>query len=227
MQAKYEQQQEAINLRVNERLSLKEIAKQLGVAKSSVSLWVRNAPLTHNEIAAKYKHYPVLRETCVGCGNQFEKKNPFQAYCTKKCQRVAKHQRRNPEREVTCLRCGLGFQTRRTRKRYCSPKCQRVEKGKRQRLLSKAQSVVNWRQRLKLRAVEYKGGKCEVCGYSRCIRGLKFHHLDPSQKDFGISSKGEGRSWERVKAELDKCILVCGNCHDEIHEGLVVQLRVP
>lgn len=70
-------------------------------------------------------------------------------------------------------------------------------------------------------AVEYKGGKCSVCGYDRCADALEFHHLDPSQKDFGISSKGYTRSWDKVKEELDKCILVCSNCHREIHSGLI------
>jgi hypothetical protein len=58
-----------------------------------------------------------------------------------------------------------------------------------------------------------------VCGYSRCIRALKFHHIDPTQKDFTISRVT--KSWDKVKSELDKCILVCGNHHDEIHEGLI------
>jgi hypothetical protein len=79
--------------------------------------------------------------------------------------------------------------------------------------------VVAWRQRAKKRAVEYKGGKCQACGYCRCIRALKFHHLDPDKKDFAISSVS--RSWEVIRKELDKCILVCGNCHDEIHDGLI------
>jgi len=71
----------------------------------------------------------------------------------------------------------------------------------------------------KKRAIEYKGGKCEVCGYSRCHRALKFHHLNPAEKEFSISSSF--RYWDAIKAELDKCILVCGNCHDEIHAGVI------
>ena len=66
-------------------------------------------------------------------------------------------------------------------------------------------------------AIEYKGGKCENCGYNRCIEALEFHHLDPEQKDFQFSGNGHCKSWTRVKAELDKCILVCSNCHREIH----------
>ena len=73
-------------------------------------------------------------------------------------------------------------------------------------------------------AVEYKGGRCQVCGYDRCIEALEFHHLDPTQKDFGISHKGYTRSWEKVKEEVDKCILLCANCHREFHAG---KLQLP
>ena len=69
-------------------------------------------------------------------------------------------------------------------------------------------------------AITYKGGKCQCCGYNRCLGALEFHHIDPSSKDFGISSKGYTRSWDKVKSELDKCVLVCANCHREIHEGI-------
>lgn len=71
------------------------------------------------------------------------------------------------------------------------------------------------RRKLKLRAVEYKGGKCLLCGYSKCPAALTFHHLDDAEKSFNITSKV--LSWERIKVEIDKCILVCANCHAEIH----------
>ena len=73
------------------------------------------------------------------------------------------------------------------------------------------------RYHLKEKAVEYKGGKCEICGYNKCIEALDFHHLDPTQKEFGICKDGCTRSWKRVQEELDKCICVCANCHREIH----------
>ena len=66
-------------------------------------------------------------------------------------------------------------------------------------------------------AIEYKGGVCERCGYNRCIEALEFHHTDSKGKDFSISEKGYTRSWTMVKKELDKCILLCANCHREIH----------
>lgn len=82
-------------------------------------------------------------------------------------------------------------------------------------------AVVKRRKKLKDMAIEYGGGKCQVCGYDRCKRALSFHHKEPSQKDFGLSSRGLTRSWEKTKTEIDKCILVCANCHMEIHEGMV------
>ena len=71
------------------------------------------------------------------------------------------------------------------------------------------------RQRLKAKLVEYKGGKCEICGYSKCIDALDFHHLNPEEKQFNLSSAKV--SFEKAKKEVDKCILVCANCHREIH----------
>lgn len=73
------------------------------------------------------------------------------------------------------------------------------------------------RDKLKEKAVEYKGGKCEKCGYNKYAGALEFHHLNPNEKDFGIGSKGYTRSWKSVKTELDKCIILCANCHREIH----------
>lgn len=81
------------------------------------------------------------------------------------------------------------------------------------------------RRRLKELAVEYKGGKCELCGYNRCIKALEFHHTDPSEKDFAISQDGHTKSWEKIRTELDKCIIVCANCHREIHDTLGHELH--
>lgn len=78
------------------------------------------------------------------------------------------------------------------------------------------------RDTLKIMAVDYLGGKCigEDCGYNKYVGALEFHHKDPSGKDFGISSNGYTRSWEKVRLELDKCVLLCAVCHREIHAGV-------
>ena len=84
---------------------------------------------------------------------------------------------------------------------------------------SKKEIKKSYYRKTKEKLIEYKGGKCQICGYNKCTSALEFHHLDPSQKGFTIS--GGTKSFENLKPEVDKCILVCANCHREIHRGLV------
>jgi 5-methylcytosine-specific restriction endonuclease McrA len=79
--------------------------------------------------------------------------------------------------------------------------------------------VTNYRQRMKYRGIEYKGGECLICGYKKCKRSLTFHHVDPNFKTHGII--GTSKSWDKIKKELDKCVLLCSNCHGEVHDGLI------
>lgn len=76
-----------------------------------------------------------------------------------------------------------------------------------------------YRKRIKQESINYKGGKCQICGYNKCNSALDFHHLNPKEKDYQIS--GGTKSFDSLKSELDKCVLVCKNCHSEIHEGLI------
>lgn len=73
--------------------------------------------------------------------------------------------------------------------------------------------------KVKIRAVEYKGGKCVLCEYSKFMGALEFHHIKPGEKNFAIG-KSYCLSWEKLRAELDKCVLICSRCHNEIHGGL-------
>ena len=81
-------------------------------------------------------------------------------------------------------------------------------------------AVAKRRKKVREMAVEHKGKKCILCGYSKCIQALEFHHIGKAGKDFGISDKGYTRSWEKVREEIGKCILVCANCHRELHAGV-------
>ena len=81
-------------------------------------------------------------------------------------------------------------------------------------------AVAKRRRKIKEFAVSYKGGRCEVCGYNKSVLALDLHHRDPETKDFGIAAKGYTRSWDAVKKEADKCVLVCANCHREIEAGI-------
>ena len=78
-----------------------------------------------------------------------------------------------------------------------------------------AYTIARFRENKRL-AVKYKGGRCVVCGYDKCLGSLHFHHREPSKKDPNWHNM---KSWkfERIKKELDKCDLICANCHGEIH----------
>lgn len=65
------------------------------------------------------------------------------------------------------------------------------------------------------------GGRCSKCGYSKCLAALQFHHTEPNNKNFGITealraSKSK-YSREEIEKESEKCILLCANCHLELH----------
>lgn len=74
------------------------------------------------------------------------------------------------------------------------------------------------RKGLRERAVAHLGGKCAICGYNKSLNAFDFHHVDPLEKDFTISDRMT--SWEAIEPELKKVVLLCANCHREVHEGL-------
>ena len=87
-------------------------------------------------------------------------------------------------------------------------------------------AVAKRRRKIKTMAIEYKGGKCQICGYEKYQGALDLHHLNAEEKRFGIGDKGYTRSWAKVREELDKCILVCANCHREVEAGITQLPRV-
>lgn len=82
------------------------------------------------------------------------------------------------------------------------------------------QNVKNYRTRLKERIIYVMGDKCALCGYDKCQSALELHHLNLEEKDFTIGSN-TNRAWLTVRDEIKKCILVCANCHREIHSDLI------
>lgn len=65
----------------------------------------------------------------------------------------------------------------------------------------------------KLKAIEYKGGSCHDCGGTFHEKVYDFHHVDPTDKEGSLTSMLREASWEVIQAELDKCVLLCANCH--------------
>ena len=121
--------------------------------------------------------------------------------------------------EKICEICGKSFviQDKGWTRKYCYD-CSPSITGD----CTNANNITIKRRAIKEMLIAYKGGKCERCGYNKCNRALEFHHLDPSQKDFGIS-KHINRNINDLKVEVDKCILLCSNCHAEVHQELYEQ----
>lgn len=109
--------------------------------------------------------------------------------------------------DLTCTECGRKWRAKRSNRRCTC--CRGNER----------------REKHRIKAVECKGGKCRLCGYNRCKRSMDFHHVDPATKSFEIGPNWQ-RSWKVLEVELDKCVLVCANCHGEIHAGLIDLARM-
>jgi len=117
--------------------------------------------------------------------------------------------RRNLQNRKFCLVCSA-FGEHNTRD-ITKPRFKRVKRT------TGAAAVAKYRKRLKQRLISYKGGKCEICGYDKDVpRVYHFHHLNAEEKSFGISAN-LSLSFDKLKAETDKCQLLCCRCHYELH----------
>jgi hypothetical protein len=113
-----------------------------------------------------------------------------------------------PEYRVRCKECHNALQRKRSKNRWATIVKKKVE---RQRIV-------------KQKCVDYLGGKCVRCGYNKSIRALTFHHRDRKEKERCISLMIVNNSFEKIQKELDKCDLVCFNCHMEIEEEIQSKL---
>lgn len=118
-----------------------------------------------------------------------------------------------------------GLKTQLTHQQFRCKHCEvsepRLFKKGRGRVCRECEKIVNvirFRD-IKRTFVDYKGGRCEICGYSKCLGSLSFHHKNPEEKD---SNWSVVKNWplKRAKMELDKCSLLCNNCHGEVHYTL-------
>ena len=112
-------------------------------------------------------------------------------------------------KESNCVVCGQPLHGRQTK--FCSPACknkdlQSYEAQKRRGLARK------------LELIQAGGGRCSICGYDNNLAALVFHHTDSAKKDFKLDMRSlSNRKFEPVLSEISKCILVCANCHAELH----------
>lgn len=117
------------------------------------------------------------------------------------------------EYKKECLICKKVFTTNFNNRIYCyecSPKQEEGDINKYQKTKKRA---------IKHQLVIYKGGKCEKCGYDKCEGALQFHHTNPKKKDFALGDINISKDFqiEELYKEIDKCQLLCANCHAEEH----------
>ena len=86
-----------------------------------------------------------------------------------------------------------------------------------------SEAVKRWRKNTKARMVDSMGGCCQICGYNKTHNALEFHHIDPNEKEMGFGeTRANNVKWALLIEELKKCIMLCSNCHKEVHEGITV-----
>ena len=76
------------------------------------------------------------------------------------------------------------------------------------------------RFRAKAAAIKHLGGVCVKCGWQGNQAALQFHHTNPNEKNFTLGNVGN-KSWDALKMELKKCVLLCANCHAIEHSTKV------
>ena len=148
---------------------------------------------------------------CQQCGKEFEASRKDAKYCSGACGKKASRERISKgisSKNKICAKCGKEFTIKNNAfsRRYCYDCIPEIGNT----------GAAN-RKIIKKWAVEYKGGKCCKCGYNKCLDALDLHHLNPTEKDFNLSDRNLSLDWNEITPELDKCILVCANCHREIH----------
>ena len=116
-----------------------------------------------------------------------------------------------------CQICGKEFETVQygAARKYCFECSPSYKDG------SRGSIITHLRHSLKNQLVKEKGGKCELCGYSKCFAALEFHHINPEEKEFNIAlyCSSNNVNVEKAREDLTKCLLVCANCHREIHNS--------
>ena len=111
--------------------------------------------------------------------------------------------------DSNCIVCGKPLHGKQTK--FCSPTCKNKD-------LQSYEAQKRRGLNRKLSLVKNAGGRCSLCGYQKNLAALVFHHTDSSGKDFKLDMRSlSNRKLEPVLREINKCILVCANCHAELH----------
>lgn len=159
----------------------------------------------------------MVQVKCVVCGKEFESQKSTRKYCSKECEnamrrikwanRIKEEKEQKLMPEKVCPICNKKFRPKSAaaNQRICCYDCM-------------PDGIQLTRGGFLAKLKEVRGGKCIRCEYNKCLKALEFHHLNPAEKDFTISND-HFKLLDAVN-ESKKCILICSNCHKELHDGL-------
>ncbi|MHA7834909.1 MAG: hypothetical protein ACX94A_10565 [Algiphilus sp.] len=115
--------------------------------------------------------------------------------------------------KMCCVICGTELGGR--QRQFCSRACKNRDTNKRHQSYAAQNARGILRKRSLINAL---GGACSQCGYSRSLAALAFHHVNPGDKAFSFDIRSlSNRSWSEVEREAKKCVVLCANCHAELH----------
>ena len=169
--------------------------------------------------------FSMVRQLCCeNCGNMFpaaiiingERKNKYNRKYCYNCSPIDSHNTTslNPVVKRACVICNKELTG--NQKKFCSKLCSNKDKSRiaKQNVNRTRERIFRFKRSQKENAVKYLGEKCSICGFKGDNACFDFHHNDLSTKESGISRILK-YNWDTIKKELDKCVLVCGNCHEK------------
>jgi transposase len=211
-------------------LSLQAIARRLGRHESTVAYWVEKHGL---QAANRNRHLArgALRkedlERLVQSGASIAEiaeavdrsKATVRHWLTRFGLKTSKRPGRRPTREARAAKAaGLASMTAKCPRHGETEFCLDGRGGYRCKRCRSA-AVTRRRRKMKAILVQEAGGACRICGYRSNMRALHFHHVDPADKRLELNAKGISLSLETLRAEAQKCVLLCSNCHAEVEDG--------
>jgi transposase len=215
---------------LGESLSLAEIGRRVGKRESTVAHWVERyglkaanrekhaarGPLSREELADLVAGGASIAEIAETVGRS-------KATVRHWLREYGLRTRRAATRGAGALRFAEGGQPARV-VRICPhhglASFQRRAEGGYRCLRCRSDAVTRRRRKVKQILVEEFGGRCQICGYDRCISSLEFHHTEPNEKRFALGHRGVARSLAKARTEAEKCVLLCANCHAEVEAGI-------
>jgi transposase len=214
----------ALERMLGEGLSLAEIGRRVGRHESTVGYWVglygleacgrqrhrAKGAITREELEALVASGLSTAQIAESTGRtRTTVRHWLREYGLRTVWAERREASKSGQQQLT-LRCAQHGLTTFRRRRGGGYRCSRCS----------SDAVFRRRRLIKVTLVREAGGACALCGYSRCLSALEFHHVTPADKRFSLSQRGVTRSIERARAEARKCVLLCANCHAEVEAGV-------